>query len=300
MLSYQDMYEQCQKDTQDYSDAALTYLKAKINIGKQQVESGIHIYHIEDTATDLTEVGVDSYPLPARTIRLKSLYVTVGGRRYVPERVFDEDYWQALKAGFPDDTSDFLQKIFVRRNTVEFYPTPATAGNTFKMFLESSPKDLSQDDYVTGSITTLANESKAVTGSGTTWTSSMVGRVLKITSHPQEFEIASVESTTTLTLVQDYDGISISSGSEAYKIKEVMQIPESTHILPVYYANWHYYLGFKQSTSKASEWKQLYKDGLKEAKGLYGKRFSSKYIPPTPSVYQARNVNPNLYPGRIT
>lgn len=303
MISYQGQYERCQKRAQDFTAAALVFFKDAINDGKGEVESAIGIYHIEDNSTDLTEVGVDTYPLPARCVRLKTLYVTVGGRRYVmgeENRVYDEDEWQGLKASYPSETSDFLQKIFVRRNTVEFYPTPATAGNTIKMFFESSPRDLTQADYTTGTITTLANGTKAVVFSGTALDDTFVGRVLQVDAHKQTFEIASVTDATHATLVQDYDGVSISAGTSTFRIGEVMRTPESTHILPVYYALWQYYLGYKQSAPKAKEWFGLWDKGLKTAKALYGKRYSSNYIAPQQKTARVKLVNPNLYPGRIT
>ena len=303
MLSYQDMYQRCQKRSQDFTAAALTFFQEAINDGKKEVEGELGLHHTEDTSTDLTEIGVDVYPLPARCVRLKSLYVVVGGRRYVmtdENRVYDEAYWQALKAQYPDETSDFLQKIFVRRSTVEFYPTPASAGNTIKMFFDASLQDLSEADYITGTVTTLSNGSKNVTFSGTSLDDTFVGRFLKIDSHPQEFEIASVTDTTHAVLVQDYDGVSISAGSETYRIGEVMRTPESTHLLPVYYALWQYYLGFKQSSSKATVWKALWDDGVKKAKAVHGRRYAGKYIPPQPHVRAVKMVNPNMYPAAIT
>lgn len=303
MLSYQKQYEKCQSRSQDFTANALLFFKDALNDGKKELESELSIYHVEDTSTDLTEVGVDVYPLPARCVRLKSLYVVVGGRRYVmtdENRVYDEAYWQALKANYPDETSDYLEKIFVRRNTVEFYPTPASAGNTIKMFFESSPQDLSQADYLTGTITTLANGSKAVTFADTALDDTFIGRVLKVDAHPQEFEIADVTDATHATLVQDYDGVSISAGTSTFRIGEVMRTPEDTHILPVYYALWQYYLGYKQSAAKATQWKALWDEGKKRAKATYGKRFAGKYIPPQPRVSKAKMVNPNWFPPRIT
>lgn len=92
--------------------------------------------------------------------------------------------------------------------------------------------------YTTGTITTLNYESASVTGSSTAWTSSPIaaGMFLGVgsmgsigtasTTFPlQWYEIESVDSATGITLTQEYNQASVSSGA-AYIITEKTDIPE--------------------------------------------------------------------------
>jgi hypothetical protein len=69
--------------------------------------------------------------------------------------------------------------------------------------------------YSTGTVT-VSNGSVAVTGSGTTWTSAMLGRQFRASSLGEFYEIASVESATSLSLRYAYGG-NTASGA-AYSI----------------------------------------------------------------------------------
>src|SRR3972149_2891359 len=98
MLSFQSQYTLCQDLAQDTDADSLTFFKTNINIGQHLLETELGSFFIEETYTDLTEVGVNSYPTPARFIRLKIAYVTISSVRHVMEEVHDEDEWQVYQA----------------------------------------------------------------------------------------------------------------------------------------------------------------------------------------------------------
>lgn len=301
MLTYTGMWGKCQELSQDYSTPSKTFFQGMLNIGKNNVESELGIYYTLDQSTDTTVAGTFQYTLPARCIRLKTVKIVVGGRTCILEPETDEDLWNQLLAAYPSQTSDYAQRLLAKRKTFELYPTPASSGNTMYLDFEAGYPDLVNEDYIDGTITTATLGAKAIVGSGTTWTSAMAGRVIKIGSFPQEYDIASVTDATHLTLLQPYEGVSIAAGSATYLIGETMRTPESTHIIPVYYALWMYFAGKKQSSSKAAQWKKLYEDGLKSASALYGKRYTSKYIPPNRALRQGIKVaNPNFFPPALT
>ena len=297
MLSFQNLYSQFQDLAQDTNTDALTFAKTHINVGYHLIESELGSFYTEEEFTDLTEASVSSYPTPDQFIRLKVAYVTVSSIRYVMEEIFDEDEWQALKSSQANQTSNIAQYIIVRRDRFEIYPTPTTAGNTITLRAEAGSKDLSADDYTTGTITTLANGGTAVTASGSTFTSAMAGRYLKITNHPVWIKIASFGTTTTLTLDKPYSGIAISAGSENYTIGEMPRIPESLHTSLVWYALKEYYEGFKQNEDKAKYYNNKFEFDLKRAKTTYSKRYSTNYIP---GNRQKKVMNSNLFPSGMT
>lgn len=298
MLSFQGQYTQCQNLSQDNSDPALVFFKTNLNLGLHEVEDKLESYLIEDSWTDLTEASVYSYPTLDRFIRLTEAYITIGGTQYPPMiQVFDEGEWQRLRAN--SSTSDTPTHLFVRGDTIEFYPTPATAGNTITFQAELGKKDLSQDDYTTGTITTLANGGVAVVGSGTAWTSAMIGRYLKVGAYPVWYKVSGVTDTTHLTLSKQYQGIAISAGTETYTIGEMPPIPDTTHMIPVWYALMNYYLGFKQNDSKFLLYKGLFDSELKKVKPIKQKRSVSNYIPGNRTII-TQPVNPNHYPSNMS
>lgn len=297
MLSFQSMYELCQDLAQDTNSDAETFFKTNINIGLHILESELGSYYTEETATRSTTDGTNSYTTPDQLIRLKNAYVTVGSLRYVMEEIFDEDEWQALLATQVSQESDVARYIFIRRDRFEIYPTPATTGNTITLRYEAGSKDLSADDYTTGTITTLANAGTAVTASGSTFTAAMAGRYFKINAYPVWYKISAFGTTTTLTLDKPYTGTAISAGTEAYTIGEMPRTPESTHNIPCWYALREYYAGFKQNEEKAKYYNGKYEFDLKRAKTTFSKRYSTNYIP---GNRQKKMLNPNLYPSGLT
>lgn len=301
MLTYTGMWGKCQELSQDYSTPSKTFFQGMLSIGKTNVEAELGIYYTLDQSTDTTIAGTFQYTLPARCIRLKTVKIVVGGRTQILDAETDEDLWNQILAAYPSQSSDYAQRLLAKRKTFEIYPTPASNGNTMYLDFEAGYPDFSYEDYSDGTITTATLGAKAIVGSGTAFAANMVGKVLRIGSFPQEYDIASVTDATNLTLAQPYEGVSIAAGSAAYIIGETMRTPDSTHMLPVYYALWMYYAGKKQSSSKAASWKKLYEDGLKTASAIYGKRYTSKYIAPNRRLRQgAKLANPNFTPPALT
>ena len=297
MLSFQSMYSLCQDLAQDTNSDAKTFFQTHINIGEHILETELGSFFTEETFTDLTEASVASYPIPDRYVRLKIGYVTVSSVRYPMEEIFDEDEWQALQASQTSQTSNIPQFIFVRKDRFEIYPTPTTAGNTITLICEAGAKDLSADDYTTGTITTLANGGTAVTASGSIFTAAMAGRYFKINAYPVWNKIAAFLTTTTLTLDKPYSGAAIASGTENYTIGEMPITPESIHHIPCWYALMNYYQGFKQNVEKAAYYSTKYEADLKRAKTTYSKRYSTNYIP---GNRRRRVLNSNLFPINMT
>lgn len=297
MRSFQSQYTKCQKLAQDTGAEALEFFKSTLNEGQHILEADLGSYYTEETdISNVTVANSNSYKTPDQFVRLKELYVTVGTQRYNMEQIFDEVQWQRFMQ--TNSKADAARFCFIRRDRFEVYPTPSSSSNVITMIYEASGKELSYDDYVTGSIVSVANGGTAVVGVGTTWTSAMIGRYIKITSYPIWYKISAVGSNTTLTLDKPFSGISIAAATEAYTIGEMPRTPESTHQIPIWYAMMNYYQGFKQSTEKAKRFETLYDKQTAWAKLTYGKRYSSNYIPGRRS--RAAAVNPNNYPQNLT
>lgn len=212
-----------------------------------------------------TTAGTFRYVLPAYTNKPQSVYVTVGSYKYSPIEVTNRLDWDGLTQ--VSITSDIVTYYFVYDGGIELFPTPASTGNTITFNGRRVAKDLTLADYTTGTIVSIANGASAVVGSGTTWTAQMAGRWIQITDSNTAntgdgywYEIASVASATTLTLVRKYGGTSISAGSAGYTIGQVSLIPEPHDMLPVYDALKIYYTSVDPDQKKAVLYASLVKD----------------------------------------
>lgn len=90
-------------------------------------------------------------------------------------------------------------------------------------FEQKTAYDFTIADYTTGTVDAATNASKTVTGSGTTWAVGMAGRYIQIgdTGDSVWYRIDSVESTTSLTLTDAYNGTTIGAGAAAsYTIRK--------------------------------------------------------------------------------
>jgi hypothetical protein len=179
--------------------------------------------------------------LPYDVDQVESVFVTVSGTRYAPKPCPSREYWDFLNQ--MSYTSDFPEYWFVYNGELGIYPTPATSSNTISINAKIRVIDLNIADYTTGTIATATNGSASLVGSGTSWTAPMGGRAIRITYSNTAntgdglwYDIASVGSGTTITLVRAYGGTSIAAGSAAYTIGQMPLLPEFAHDLSVYYA----------------------------------------------------------------
>jgi len=299
MWTFQDQYTNFQDMAQDTGSDSLTIGKRNINLGQKLLETEIGYPPQEDTRTFTTTTS-DVYNSPENFIRLIELYVTVGTTRYLAEQVFDEVTWQTMKRRTTGSTSNYMTHVFVRQNTFEVFPTPSSAGNTMTMLYEALSKDMVNSDYTTGTITTLASLGTAVTGSGTTWTSAMIGRYFKVNSDGQWYKITARGSNTGITIANPYQGQAISAGSETYVIGEMPRTPAGTHIIPVYFALWKHFEGLRRDPVMGKYYKNLFDEGVAWAKETYGNRYSTQVIPNMRNLRKRSLLNPNWFPQDIT
>jgi len=302
-LSFQSQYERCQSLSSDDNSTTLTLFKALLNEGTHKCYSVLNAEYFYSSATDLTVDGTSSYPLPYNCSKLHSVKVTVGDTDYVAKEFpADENQWNALRGSSLTSENTYPTYFFVKKNTFEIWPTSSTSGYTITERYKVTTKDLSSDDYTTGTILTATNGSTAIVGNAPSWTSAMVGRYLKITGDEYWYEISAVPTSSTITLAREYGGTSIVAGTTAYTIGNMSLIPEPHQDAPVDYALWIYYLK-KENTTLADRYKDNFQ-GLddKELGGklLQIKRYGSNLTTSGVLEEDIRVVNPNNYPQNLS
>lgn len=205
---------------------------------------------LERLRTLTTIASTQFYNLPYDCDQVREIAVIVSGKRYVPKQAPDRAFWDKLNES--SFTSDIPQYWFTFAGQVGLWPTPATAGNTINVTQKTRVIDLSAADYSTGTITTTVTTAgvTTITGSSTVWSTSMVGRYIRITLTDAAatlvgdglwYEIASVPTTTTMTLVRAYGGTAIAAATAAYTIGQMPLLPEAYHDLPWIFAAGKYW-----------------------------------------------------------
>lgn len=246
-----------------------------INEGQRIMLADIPWPFLEAQGTATTVAGTQFYSLSGNLEKVISCKVSVGTFQYIPTQVVSFSDWDLVNnpTGVQSDNPSYF---FVYGNTLGLWPTPATSSNTITYNFERAVKDLSVADYTTGTIVTATNGSASITGSGTSWNAGMVGKFLRITADNAAnkgdgiwYEIATVPSTTTLTLQRPYAGVSIAAGAAAYTIGDCMVIPERYQIAPVYYAVAEYWkrLGDLEKSDRYQDLFRKTLDVMREAEG---------------------------------
>jgi len=301
MKSYTNLRDLYGSLTSNKETANLTYGDQMINDSIRTIynmRSG-NWWFLEIIETVLTVASVEYVKVPNNIRKLVAVRVKVDGITYLPTPVFDDDTWNQIVASRLAESNI---PIFYRRlgNKLYFQPIPNVNDSEVIMYGRVQTPDLNTADYTTGSIVTATNDSTAIVGTGTTWTASMAGRWIRITSSDTAnkgdgmwYQIESVGSATTLTLKDPYQGTSIVAGTAAYTIGQMSMIPESYDVAPVYRAAAMYWMQKDQKKS-VMYWK-LYDGGLEagilppgsEPGGLIGQMLESEsgtveaaYMPP--------------------
>lgn len=233
---------------------------------------------------DITLVAGQQFnQLAVNVKKVKAAYVTIGTTQYPIKEAPSREAWNRLNQSVY--TSDIPEYFFATQGKIGLWPKPASNGNVLTVSCHLSHKRLSIADYTTGGILTLAAGGTAVTGTTTSWATSMAGRFLCITESDtankgdgEEYEISSVASTTALTLVKPYSGTAISSGNAAYTIGQCSIIPPDYRDVPVIGAVIMYYMTIKPETDLAQGFKDLYLDRFNEMVADYGQKSTSPVL----------------------
>lgn len=238
-----------------------------INEGMRAMLSALPWPFLEKTKTALTTSGTQSYVLPGDMARLIDVYISVGTFKYVPVEVTSADDWANVNnpSGVQSDTASYY---YIIGNTIQFWPIPATTNNVITYDYIQQARDLNAADFTTGSILTATNGSASIVGNAPSWTAGMADSYIRITSGNAAnlgdglwYKIASVDSSTTLTLSAVYTGTSIAAGAAAYTIGNVSLIPEKFQTGPVYYAAAEYWRK-QNDEARADRFEQKYTDIL--------------------------------------
>jgi len=242
--------------------------------------------------------------LPQYIDRVSSLYVTVGTYNYTPRECPSRDMWD--RKNMVSVQSDIPTWWYVYNGKLGLFPRPATPGNIITINSKQLARDLTVADYTTGGILTAVNGSATITGTGTTFTQSMVGRWLRITESDTAnkgdgywYRILSYTSATVITLEKPYQGTAITAGSAAYTISQCSLLPEQYQDLPIYGALRTYFTSVQPDQAKAQLYGGFYDALYKTMESDYSVKNQSMVLDDGSGNY-FNEPNPNLFLTDVT
>ena len=206
-----------------------SFIKNEINNTVHDIIDLINNYKTKGLPKTMSTVADQIYyHYPPGLNRIESATMTVGSVDYPLEVVDSQAMWDQIQI-VEYAASTIPKFIFPRQYDFGIYPTPQDA-YTVTLIGNYSPIRMTANDYTTGTIS-ISQNSQTVTGSSTTFTSSMVNRWLSATDGSVDngnwYRISAFGSTTSLTL-ESYFEESALSGS-TYIIGESPEIPEELH-----------------------------------------------------------------------
>jgi len=232
----------------------------------------------------------------------------VSGTLNLPvNQVDSEKMWNKLNV-IPAVTINMPTYYFIRGyGEIGLWPVPST-NNVVSLVISYEPRlvDMSINDTTSTSNTytasnpgtsvtaTVSNGSTALTFSQGIATPSMVGQWLQVTDGTDGnwYQIGTYVSSTALTLVNDYQGIS--GSNHTFQMGQAPDIPEDYHLGLVYYAAYQYYLK-RSDNASALMYKSLFEDLLNQYKETYAAKTTGQvqdsigdvaynlfWIPPNP------------------
>lgn len=255
------------------------------------------------TATTALAVGgLQFYPAPPNYSKIKTLTITIGNLKWTPKEVLTRAEWDMLNV-FPY-YADIPNNFFIypggdRGAQVGIWPIPSTTGNLITYNYKYRISDLSIAD-LTAQTVAVSNGGFTVTGSATSWTPTtnvtLESRWIQIAQPKGDnlwYQIASVDSTTSLTLYQPYQGITVSGGTAV--IGQMPLIMEDFQDMLIWKSLMFYWSTIKKDEENYANFKGLYDEKLAQLKEYSGTS--------TINVNLGRptmNRNPNLFPQTLS
>lgn len=278
MLTFNQIYSEVQSQTQDTDTVGtLPMIKRAINQAMKKFGAILNRDWRNVERTFSTVANQQYYQMPEDSIRIKSLTITVGSIVYPLIEIVDEEYWQELN--MRTQKSTVPEYYFVKGNDqYGIWPVPSGI-NTGTITFEARMRDMTADDYSTGTIQ-IVSGSAAVVGTTTVFTAAMVGRTLFVdpvngTGDGSGYKVSSFTDSTHITLENNYAGLSASG--QGYLIGQVPDIPDEFHEALIDYAAYRYYRR-RRDLATAKDLKAAFDEAILLCQQNYSSKSSSQYF----------------------
>jgi len=287
--------------------------KSMINESHQTI-CALRAWTFLETETDITSAAsTSSYELPARarsnqvvSVRFEESATVI----YPIRPVYSATFWEYLQS-LNTAESDVPLYYYIFDEKIHIYPTIASASKTIRVRHRKIVKDMTQDNYFTGTITTATNGDETIVGDSTVWTNGMAGNYLRITAAAAAakgdgywYEIDSITDNTNLELVKNYAGTTLAAASAAYTIGEMTLLPVGFEDLTVYRSLALYFMQNNENLQFSDRYWHLYdggyEAGLSATLGGKLKRLYDSQSGTTEGVYIPESQEAEPHPLNVT
>lgn len=296
-LTFTDM-QNIAKEVVGLTDAGtVTKLKRDVNVGAGKFLAALaREFNRKSRYTNLV-ANQQFYQIPEDGQKLKEIVASSGGWNVPLEQIPDEHAWLQLNmSNTVGQPTHFFIKGF---DEVGLFPIPgASITNGLQLIFSPKHVELSQDDYTTGTLT-VTNGSQTVTGTGTVFTSKMIGQFLQVNDGTDGnwYRVSDFVSATVLTLENYYQGTS--GGAKTYRVGQVVDLPEEYAEAPSDYACYRHYLR-RGDSQKAATFKTLFEAALEGAQNEYGQTTDQQVIWAQPQYQPYSNWRGDSPPNGIS
>lgn len=278
-----------QANTQNYTTEALNFGIFALNDSARtiaNINKGTWRW-LEDTDSILSVAGQRTYQVPNRFRKVVTVYVQVAALPtsviWIPTPIFDPSRYELLLQARLGQ-SDVARYVYIKGTEISFVPIPDTTGSEIHFRGRLKVKDISTDDYTTGTITALTTGSKVVTLSGATINTSRNGDWILIKENLTDksgdeawYQIDTVDNTNQITLVKPYQGPTVTAAAITFIIGQAYPIPEAYDTAVLYRALALYWTKQKDMALAKTYW-MLYDGGNEaglsdEVGGIVGQMF---------------------------
>ncbi len=249
-------------------------------------------FNNETSFTQLTVSSQQGYKLPPNYSIMKDVTLQVGQLTWTLTEVLSRKEWDQVN--FLPYTADIPQYYFIYNGEVNIFPIPSSSGNTITFNYKLRATDLSIEDVTAGTVS-VTSGSTTITGAGTGWaltTSINETRWIQIpfpSGDNQWYQVASVDSPTSLTLYNAYQGTTaVVAGT--YTLGQMPILMEDFQDLLVYRPLYIYFSSIQSNPKKAVDYKALYDEGISRLDDYAGKKSVNVDLGQPPPT-----VNPNLF-----
>jgi hypothetical protein len=249
-------------------------------------------------------LGVRDYPIPANISKITNGTVTVGELVFQPFPTQSRQEWDMINT-IPYG-SDIPNYFFIYGGTMGIWPIPSTDYNPLTFNYKARVPDLSFQDYSTGNVTAMTQNSFQVTGSSTTWSSQFPLNVdvsyfnLMLRVNPPNgdgmwYPISSFQSDTALTLALPVVNAPNITGSSTYTIGQMPLLQEDFHDTIIYGILMSYYTTIGKDPDRFKIFKDMYETRLLLMEDYLGTKSIQVDLEDTVPL-----LNPNLMPYKTS
>lgn len=214
--------------------------------------------------TFATVANQQYYPFPQGEVQVEGMVITVGSVNYPLQIITSRFNWEQLNA-ISIQASAIPQFYFPRSMDFGVWPTPQAvySGN---MSYRYRDRNLSVDDYTTGTMTMTLNDSTLLAGGGATFTPAMVGRWFCVTDTtiPGQgywFLLTAYTDTTHMEMFQPWTQATATTAAQGYIIGETPDVPEELHSSFAWGTASDYYGGMQKDPDNSSQFDNLFWTG---------------------------------------